>query len=171
VRFTTDKIGHGYLPTYLAIAASLAGRKSAICEVGVASGEGLAMFQALVPDAVVVGVDISEQAKWPDGTRRVVLPQNDPRLPAAIREAAGVDRFDLIVDDASHLNHLTRATLGMLWPLVVPDGWYVIEDWSHCDLMMGQLAEELPGRFRESLHDDLAELVYRPGLIIMRKRP
>jgi cephalosporin hydroxylase len=167
--FSTDKIGHGYLPTYLGIAAALAGRKAAICEIGVASGEGLAMFQALIPDATVVGVDINDQARWPAGTRRVVCAQNDTRLPGMVLDAADRDFLDLVVDDASHLNHLTRATLGMLWPLVTPGGWYVIEDWSHCDLMMGELAAELPGRFRESLNDDLAELVYRPGMIVMRK--
>lgn len=39
------------------------------------------------------------------------------------------DGFDLIVDDASHDGVLTRRTWELLWPLVRPGGFYVIEDW------------------------------------------
>ena len=71
MKFATDKIGHGYLPSYLRIAAEL-GPAARVCEVGVQYGHGLDMFQALFPDGMVAGVDANPHAAWPDGTRRII---------------------------------------------------------------------------------------------------
>lgn len=35
---------------------------------------------------------------------------------------------DIIIDDASHINTLTVKSLQILWPLLNPGGWYVVED-------------------------------------------
>lgn len=45
VRFATDKVQHGYLGTYLRIAAGL-GPAARVCEVGAGHGHGLDMLQA-----------------------------------------------------------------------------------------------------------------------------
>lgn len=141
-RFATDKAMHGYLPTYQQIAAQI-GPAGRVCEVGVADGGSLSLWQALFPDGLVVGVDddsyttrqvtfgqastIRVGATWPPGAVKVVAAQDDPALPHRLRVIA--DGYDLIVDDASHDGALTRRTFELLWPLVVPGGWYVIEDW------------------------------------------
>ena len=36
--------------------------------------------------------------------------------------------FDIVIDDASHVNTHQIAAFGHFWPLVRPGGWYVIED-------------------------------------------
>lgn len=127
--FHTDKIEpHQYFTTYLKIAADL-GPRASVCELGVWQGESLRMWQALFPLGKVTGVDYQEQDRvWPENTVQVISHQHDPRLPSLLQEA-GSAPFGLIVDDASHQGPQTRASFGMLWPLVSPGGYYVIEDW------------------------------------------
>lgn len=38
--------------------------------------------------------------------------------------------LDLLIDDASHLYRQTRASFEALFPLLVPGGLYIIEDWA-----------------------------------------
>lgn len=123
--FHTDKIEpHGYFQTYLEIAADL-GPRASVLELGVWQGESLRMWQALFPLGQVTGVDYQVHERvWPEGTRQVIAMQDDPSLPAM---AGGP--FGLIIDDASHEGVQTRASFELLWPLLSPGGYYVIEDW------------------------------------------
>ena len=172
--FSTDKIGHGYLPIYMGICAELTAKTQTtfgspvrLLEVGVANGEGLVMFAHLLPHAQLWGVDVNERAVWPEGTHRVVGRQEDPglrdRLPS---------QFSIIIDDASHNNDLTTRTFENLWDLVVPGGFYVIEDWNHAGGLIRELAKELVDCFHEAqpLYQLVDSIVYRHGLIIVRKK-
>lgn len=124
----TDKVTLGYLPTYQRIATEL-GPRATVCEVGVHQGESLRLWQLLFPLGDVVGVDISSVATWPEGTRRVVSDQVAEDLPSTLLALNHGERFDLIVEDASHDGDASRRTWELLWPLVRPGGYYVIEDW------------------------------------------
>jgi hypothetical protein len=119
----TDKAANGYLPVYQRIAAEL-GPAARVCEVGVQYGGSLEIWQSLFPRGDVTGVDADPGSVWPAGTRRVVSSQANPELPAILG-----GKFDLVVDDASHLGELTRVTFSHLWPLVDSGGYYVVEDW------------------------------------------
>jgi hypothetical protein len=120
--FSTDKIPR-YYASYLRIAADL-GIFARVCEVGVAYGGSLTMWRALFPCGDITGVDNSAERTWPEGVNRLIMDQNDPGLPRALGGT-----FDLIVDDASHEGFKTRRTFDLLWPLVNPGGYYVVEDW------------------------------------------
>lgn len=127
--FATDKDRqHGYMPDYRWIAGEL-GPAAVVCEVGVDQGLSLEMWQALFPQGVVIGADHAGECRWPPGTRKIISAQDDPDLAGKVRQAAP-DGCNLIVDDASHLGHLSAATFEILWPLVLPDGFYVVEDWA-----------------------------------------
>jgi hypothetical protein len=172
VRFATDKVKLGYLPSYLRIAAGL-GTAARVCEIGVQDGHGLDMFQALFPDGLVAGVDVNPDAVWPDGTVRIVASQDDPQLPFLL--GGHSTEWDLIVDDASHDGALTMATFRLLWPLVAPGGCYAVEDW-----MVG-----LPGVWTKyggsmlttaqvlltllTKGSEAEEITYRYGLAVLRK--
>ncbi len=99
-----------------------------MCEVGVYRGGSLEMWQALFPDGVIVGVDNERDALVPNvpGAHVIRSAQDAPSLPYALHPHGP---FDLIVDDASHVGELSRATWVLLWPLVKPGGYYVLEDW------------------------------------------
>lgn len=173
MRFATDKVQLGYLPSYQRIAEEL-GPAARVCEVGVRHGFGLDMFRALFPGGLVCGVDSNGGSRWPDGTIRVICDQDAPSLPGRLRQHA--DMWDLIADDASHDGALTMATFRLLWPLVAPGGFYVIEDW-----MVG-----LPGVWPAyggsmltcvqvlltllTADGDAEDITYRYGLAVMRKK-
>lgn len=122
--FSTDKIPN-YYDTYLRIAADI-GITGKVLEIGVGPvGGSLTMWRALFPVGEVTGVDIDNPpAVWPPGARKIVMDQCDPALPGVLGGT-----FDLIVDDASHQGDKTRRTWELLWPLVNPGGYYVVEDW------------------------------------------
>jgi hypothetical protein len=173
--FNTDKITyHGYFPTYVALAAQL-GPAARVLELGVQGGESLRMFQSLFPLGQVAGVDCDPGATWPEGTVRVVAGQDDPALP----ELAGGGPFGLVVDDASHDGRLTRASFDLLWPLVQPGGFYVVEDWTvalRADPHWGAPWGDSMLRCAESFlpllawrDGEVAAITYKYGLIILQK--
>ena len=124
--YETDKELTWYIPEYQRIAGIL-GPAARVCEIGVLRGLGLIMFQDLFPQGLVAGVNANPGSHWPDGTVRIVASQDDLALPALLSEHAPA--WDLIVDDASHRGPQTQASFGLLWPLIAPGGFYVIEDW------------------------------------------
>jgi cephalosporin hydroxylase len=173
VKFATDKWTHGYLPTYLRIAAEL-GPAARVCEIGVQHGHGLDMFQALFPVGLVAGVDANPGSRWPDGTVKVVASQDDPVLFARLTGYS--PEWDLFVDDASHDGNLTVATLRLLWPLLRPGGIYVIEDWmvglphiwpEYGDSMLLTAQGLLTLLTRDG---DVEDITYRYGLAVLRKK-
>lgn len=177
----TDKItDHEYFPHYLRIAADL-GPDARVCEVGIDQGLSLRMWQALFPLGDVAGVDNNPRAAWPPGTTKILREQADPELPALVGPR------ELIVDDASHVGPLTRATFDLLWPCVTPGGYYVIEDWwsywHYEENSMLTMAEGLLGKLsgltekqrghigppESGQRDQPAEITFRWGMIVVRK--
>jgi hypothetical protein len=122
--FGTDKIEpHQYFRTYLRLAAEI-GPAGRVCELGVLGGESLRMWQALFPAGEIVGVDSHSGSVWPPGTVKVVTRHDDPALPGMLG-----GRFSLIVDDGGHDGAVVTRSFALLWPLVLPGGYYVVEDW------------------------------------------
>lgn len=181
--FRTDKIEHGYLPAYLAIAADLQQRAGSrhlwVLEIGVRDGTSLTMWQHLFPHATIAGVDNSPTCAWPADTLRIIADQTHPALAGIVETATANNLWDLIVDDASHLGEATAATFAQLWNRVRPGGYYVIEDWyvggyewPSYDRSMLFLAESLLGRLLfqgDPAH--IESITYRYGMIILRKAP
>lgn len=178
--FNTDKIEpHGYFPSYLQIASQI-GPHGTVLELGVENGESLRMWQALFPLGTVVGVDHSEHAIWPPGTKKIISAQDNPALPDAVRVITR--EIDLIVDDASHHGIATRNSFDLLWPMVRPGGFYVVEDWQVAlcgDNRSGRGAEawgpsmlktaEWFLRLLDSRDAEVDTIVYRYGMVIIHK--
>lgn len=177
--FNTDKIlPHCYFQAYARIAGIL-GPQARVCELGVLGGESLRMFQALFPLGEITGVDISPDQKWPPGAVKVISAHDNPRLPGKLNGS-----FDLIIDDGGHDGETVQRSFALLWSLVNPGGFYVIEDW-----MISLRGSERPGetwgdprgdsmlRAVESLllllrypDSECESVEYRYGLAIARKR-
>lgn len=182
--FNTDKVHpHGYLRDYLKLAAALP-EDAVVCEVGVLDGGSLDMWQTLFPSGVVIGADRNEAATWPEGTLRIVAEQDDPALGGMVAEHAP-GGCHLIVDDASHIGNLTEATFAILWPLVKPGCYYVVEDWADpwvfpASLRWPDVRPELAGNelidfvpsLITALKEDAATVTYtKMGLVIIQKQP
>lgn len=178
VTFDTDKdVPHGYMPHYRSLAAQL-GPAATVCEVGVCRGGSLDLWQHLFPDGQVIGVDVDPGSRWPAGTTRIIAAQDDPRLRDLVAGQAP-DGCGLIVDDASHVGRLSVATFTLLWPLVAPGGFYVVEDWADpwVSPEVGvadpgdRLVDWVPALI-VVLQDGAAEVTYTyEGLVIIRRKP
>lgn len=186
----TDKVEpHGYFSSYLKLAAEL-GPYARVCEIGVAGGGSLEMFQQLFPLGTVCGVDVTAEGTlidqehgtrthWPEGTIPVISEQTAADLPTRLWAIHG--QWDLIVDDASHEGPATTRTFELLWPLVRPGGYYVIEDWNGAfqnDRQPGSPYVWGPGilaavqellRLLSDRDAECDEIVYRYGLAIVHK--
>ncbi len=174
--FATDKISHGYLPVYTKLARIL-GPAARICELGVWQGGSLDMWRELFPEATIAGVDNDPEAYWPDATIKIQSNQDNPQLPVILNSYE--EAWDLIIDDASHDGKPTAAALELLWPLVAPGGFYIIEDWftgfdcfPDYDTSMLDLARSLVDRLDPHYPGgrDLESVEYRHGMAIMRKK-
>jgi predicted O-methyltransferase YrrM len=179
VTLPTDKFINDYVTTYRLIAEFI-GSTGRVLEVGVAGGGSLQLWQALFPRGVVVGIDHDPMATWPMGTLCVIAEQDAPNLVELIVDVfpKWISGFDLIVDDASHQAEPSWSTFRLLWPLVRPGRWYVVEDWGvafegrapQYEPEMLYFAQSMLQLFHPAHRHDVDEVRFRDGMIIIRKK-
>lgn len=120
-----------YLPTYEEVLAPLRGSAFSMLELGVWKGDSLAMWRDAFPEATIVGVDLGP----PDidlGPKVHVVAgdQSDGHLLARLRAEFAPDGFAVIIDDASHIGHVSARSLQALYMQhLKPGGLYILEDW------------------------------------------
>ncbi|MGE9985286.1 hypothetical protein [Desulfovibrio sp. SGI.169] len=120
-----------YIRLYFNYLGRLADREISFLELGIFDGNSLEFFAGLLPKATVCGVDINECGRV-FSTPRIKTytgSQDSAALYDKILAENGMRRFDVIVDDCSHIGTLTQASFKLLFPLLAPGGLYVIEDW------------------------------------------
>ncbi len=123
-----------------------------ILELGVASGASLLTLQDYMPNATIVGIDISECPSRISNEQRIHFIRGNQDDPVALDRAGRLaGGFDLIIDDASHIGYLTKRSFCHLFPRwLAAGGVYAIED---CGT--GFLPEYPDGeKFREPPLDD-----------------
>jgi len=132
----TDKAPghHGYTRHY---AHHLRGRRrriECVLEIGIGceadpagGGNSLRMWRNYFPSATIYGVDLYE--KWFDTETRIIALKADQSDAYSLSQAvAGCPAFDLVVDDGSHVGAHIITTFDVVFPMVKPGGYYVIED-------------------------------------------
>ncbi len=124
-----------YLGIYEQEFSSLAGANKPLrlLEIGVQNGGSLELWADYLPaNSTIIGVDIDPRIgdlKFDKpGITALVADATDP---AAIDRALGDARFDIIIDDGSHLCSDVCATFELLFPRLEPGGRFIIED-LHC---------------------------------------
>lgn len=128
----TDKgTNHNYGPAYESLFPDR-NIKLMMMEIGIASGECLAAWAEIFPNAHVVGLDIHPCALNPLPPR-VEIHLGDMRDYAAINRAIAGRYFDFVIDDATHELDDNLRTLFWIWPWIKPGGIYVIEEM--CNIM------------------------------------
>lgn len=125
------------------LVAHVAGRPvRALIDIGIFKGGSCVLYHHLFRSDRLVAI---ERNPAPVAALEAYLARRD--LGGRIRTHYGVDQgdrgaieailardvgdlpIDLVVDDASHLLHATRASFNALFPRLTPGGLYVIEDW------------------------------------------
>ena len=139
--YETDKVvEHGYERVYWRYLPPR-GSAPSIFEIGVERGRSLAMWRALYPDAVLVGLDFG--ALMPDGftethwyagadrSGRTAVLRGDGGDPWDLARARHIGPFDLVVDDGSHWPEHQMAAVAFAFGapgFLKPGATYIVED-------------------------------------------
>jgi len=121
-------LGESYLDIYERYLAVGRDMRLNLLELGVRHGNSLRMWKEFFPKAQIYGVDFDSRCKQHEEDRIEILiaSQDDPVQLGALAERVG--GFDIVLDDASHINHLTLASFRILFPHLKSAGFYIIED-------------------------------------------
>ncbi len=103
-----------------------------LLELGIYKGGSLRLWQAYFPNALVGGLDI-EAFSFPSPEPRIKTfkgSQADTGLLDRIGAEMAPEKFDIIIDDASHVGSLSKISFWHLFTHhLKKGGLYVIEDW------------------------------------------
>jgi hypothetical protein len=120
-----------YLKVYDRTFAPLRDKKISLLEIGVQNGGSLEVWSKYFKNAeAIVGCDINPLCRN--------LSYQDPRIHLVVGDANAAEiiktvtqispRFDVIVDDGSHVSDDIINSFNLYFPLVQPGGIYVVED-------------------------------------------
>lgn len=199
LKYGTDKAsnGHNYLHVYEQIMPSV--RPVSLLEIGWFDGASMRMWREyLHEESTIIGVDIEPKDEicgvefvQANATQYELL-TNINRL--TLGKTPGLD---FIIDDGSHLSPDVIASLALLWDLVRPGGYYIVEDlhvsyhknWLGSDdaarpgpkgmtsmQFLKLVADDVhyghagAGPSRQRTLPDVASIAFYPGLAIIRKK-
>ena len=103
-----------------------------ILEIGVYQGESTKALARRFPDAHIVALDLNLRDIDFSGFGNVRYLQCDQADGARLRsicEEHFPGGVDLVIEDASHIGHLSRLTFDFVLPHLRAGGLYIIEDW------------------------------------------
>lgn len=123
--FGSDKgsIKHNYTEVYESYLRPLKHQEVSLCEIGVACGASLKMWSHYFEKGKIVGYDIREEcASLASSYENIEIKISNPAL-------TRIDyRFDIIIDDGSHISKDIRDTFLLNFCCLKSGGWYFIED-------------------------------------------
>jgi len=123
-----------YFPVYEALFEPFREKPISLLEIGVQNGGSLEIWAKYLPYATrFVGCDIDPRCGELDfKDPRISVVTGDANLRGTFdRIAAIARRYEIVIDDGSHIAPDVVASFARYFPLLVPGGFYVIED-LHC---------------------------------------
>lgn len=107
---------------------------STILEIGLAYGESFMMWREYFIDSTIIGVDISDEEisvnfDLTEEKNIIICDATDEKL----LDYIGNYKFDIIIDDGSHILQDQIKTFHLLKKLMKKNGIYVIEDVNNID--------------------------------------
>jgi hypothetical protein len=135
IAFGTDKEGsHYYARHYQHHFASLRRKRLNILEIGIGGyenpkggGQSLRMWKAYFPNSRIFGIDIHDKT-YHDEYRIKSLRGSQVDEGFLKKVVDEIGEIDIIIDDGSHYSNHVITTFQILFPLMSPNGIYVIED-------------------------------------------
>jgi hypothetical protein len=140
-KYRTDKGGwhtyagqncHVYTPVYHKLLKSRRETVKRVLEIGVNSGSSLRMWREYFPNAEIFGIDIDPNCIITEPRIKcVVADQGNSHSLLDAMNQFGSDKFDLIVDDGSHMTDHQIISANTLEKFLSDTGMYIIEDISY----------------------------------------
>jgi beta-1,4-mannosyl-glycoprotein beta-1,4-N-acetylglucosaminyltransferase len=129
LQYNTDKAYfHLFTEFYNDYFASFLGRPINILEIGISEGNSIRMLREFFPEATIFGIDIDEKSC------RLTLGNNIKTFLCSQIDHTEIEKifdglkFDIIIDDGSHITSHQQLTLAFLFPHLNKDGIYVCGD-------------------------------------------
>ena len=120
--------GETYFDVYEKYFSRLRNSEITFLELGVRDGASVLTWLEYFPKAKIVGIDIQPECKSFTNERLSVEigSQGDPEFMKSICDKYGP--FDIVLDDASHINTLSIKSFELTVPYLKAGGYYIIED-------------------------------------------
>jgi len=139
IKYGTDKQiknGHGYTQLYNDLFKDIRLNELNFFELGVREGWSINMWAEYFPNSKIWCIDNDFEKLCPekfenDRINFTICDQDDSNKLSEIHNFSG--DFDIIIDDCSHISHLTIKSFEILFHFLKKDGMYVIEDLHTCD--------------------------------------
>lgn len=157
--------GLSYLDIYDKYFSPLKLEKLNILEIGISAyhnpddlrGSSLWIWSEYFPNARIFGLDIDPICKQYERERVKIHIGDQQCKNVLLKLAAAVGRFDIIIDDGSHVNEYTLKSFETLFPFLNPDGMYIIEDLgtSYAKIEEWGAREDWPGMRYNDPHKSL----------------
>lgn len=131
IKHGTDKgpQWHGYTEEYDKLLSSDRMDVRNVLEMGIMNGASHKMWVEYFPNAKIYGFDMNECESVGPNIFFYCVNQSDQEDVESFCRVVGAEcKFDLVVDDASHCMRDQQMSLGILWPMLKPGGYYIIED-------------------------------------------
>lgn len=129
---------HSYVDVYEKLLAPYRERCD-LLEVGIAQGMGLKLFgDYFGTDSTITGLDLSLTFDTKEFDSRFKFITGDATKPEIVEKLGG-KMFDVVIDDASHMQADQVSTFNLLKSHVKPGGLYVIEDILSPDISLREL--------------------------------
>jgi hypothetical protein len=125
---------HSYIEVYEELLTPYRQTASNVLEIGILGGQSLKMWEQYFDKAIVYGVDCSEtplngmfdlRPMIDAGHQIKIIDATDEK---AIKKAFKGIKFDVVIDDASHVLEAQIKTYNLLKPYLNPNAIYIIED-------------------------------------------
>lgn len=116
---------HHYIDTYNSLFSKFKNKPCTLLEIGVFHGHSLRMWREFLPKARIIGIDIQKPTLDIKGCEFHLCSQDDE---ATLNRIFKNIKFDIIIDDGSHLLEHQIITHKIMFPKVNTGGLYVIED-------------------------------------------
>lgn len=160
-KYQTDKydnnhshLGESYLDVYEKYFSNFKNININFLELGVKGGHSLRMWKEYFPKAKIYGVDFNPDCIRHEEERIKIeiCGQDDPKILKLSEE-----KFDIILDDASHINSLSVSSFNLLFPKLKDGGFYIIEDLGNSYINLSNHINEWDGELAKN-HENKVNL-------------
>ncbi len=125
-KYPTSKNRTGFIPIYEHFLDSLREKEINILEIGVENGYSLKLWREYFTKAKICGIDINKKDFSIDNVEIFCGDQSDYNFLSKVVKKYG--KFDIIIDDGSHLSKHIISSFNYLFDHLNEDGLYIIED-------------------------------------------